>query len=134
MMIILAALLGGLAVSYCLTMIVRAYAVRRAILDYPNDRSMHARPVARGGGLAIALTFCCGLGLLAWANLVERNLLFALIGGAILITLIGWIDDVRQGIPARVRVAVQFTAAVWALAWLGGLPAITIGATTISTS
>lgn len=112
---------------FLLTLLVRKYATKRAILDRPNDRSMHDRPVARGGGLAINLTFCAGIAALAIRDFIDVDLAIALLGGGVLVTLIGLVDDVRGGIRARARAAVHFAAAVWAVAWLGGVSALSFG-------
>ena len=50
----------------------------------------------------------------------------ALAGGAAMVAAAGWWDD-REGMPAGVRLAVHAAAAVWALVWLGGMPALTVG-------
>ena len=42
------------------TGLVRRHALRRALLDLPNERSSHAAPTPRGGGLAIAAVILVG--------------------------------------------------------------------------
>jgi UDP-N-acetylmuramyl pentapeptide phosphotransferase/UDP-N-acetylglucosamine-1-phosphate transferase len=51
----IAVFLTGLVVTYFLTPLVRAVAVRFGIVDLPNERRPHRRPTARGGGLAVVL-------------------------------------------------------------------------------
>ena len=46
---------GVLITTAALTGVVRRYALRRSLLDIPNERSLHNRPTPRGGGLAIAV-------------------------------------------------------------------------------
>ncbi|HZI33106.1 MAG TPA: undecaprenyl/decaprenyl-phosphate alpha-N-acetylglucosaminyl 1-phosphate transferase, partial [Candidatus Binatia bacterium] len=47
--------LTGLVVTYLLTPVVRAAAIRFGVVDLPNERRPHKRPTARGGGLAVVL-------------------------------------------------------------------------------
>jgi Fuc2NAc and GlcNAc transferase len=96
------------------------------MLDIPNHRSSHNRPVPRGGGIAIVATFVVGLLAAVAAQLVEVRLLLAVLPGALAVAAAGWIDD-RDGVTPRVRAAVHFAAAIWAVAWLGGLPALRVG-------
>ena len=100
------------------TWIVRQYARSRNVLDVPNERSSHTRPTPRGGGAAIVAAM-----LLAVMVLWGRNALFAAAAMAALgaggaVAAIGFLDDHRT-VPARVRLAVHFGAAGWALYWTG---------------
>jgi Fuc2NAc and GlcNAc transferase len=106
---------------------VRIAAVRHGMLDIPNHRSSHSSPVPRGGGIAIASTVGAGLVLLTATGAVEPRLLLALVPGGVFIGVIGWIDD-RGGVPALVRVSVHLAAAAWAVASLGGVPSLRLGA------
>src|SRR5580658_10446112 len=47
--------LTGLSVTYLLTPFVRKLAIRFGVVDLPNERRLHQRPTARGGGLAVVL-------------------------------------------------------------------------------
>lgn len=116
---------AAFAASWVLTRAVRRYAKAR-LLDVPNERSSHARPVPRGGGLAVVLAFGSALAALALLGVVEGPLALALLGGGVLIAGIGWLDD-HYSIPARWRVVVHFAAAGWALWMLGGLPSLRLG-------
>ena len=111
--------------SWLLTGAVRRYAMARAILDIPNPRSSHSAPTPRGGGLAIAassLTAVALCGLLGW---VPHRDALGLVGGGVLVTAVGWLDDRRRA-PAIVRIAAHVAAAAWVLYWLGGMPGIRI--------
>jgi Fuc2NAc and GlcNAc transferase len=116
--------------SLAMTHAVHRYAVRRAIVDVPNSRSLHDRPVPRGGGLAIVITFLTGMLLLTLFGDVLASWTVAAIGGGVPLAFIGWLDD-RRGVSRRTRALVHFAAAAWALWWLGGLPAVTFGAVEI---
>ncbi|MGE7957538.1 MraY family glycosyltransferase [Pseudomonas sp. NPDC089530] len=111
--------------SLILTAVLRRYALARSIVDIPNSRSSHSIPTPRGGGVAIVLAFLLVLPVLAWAQLVPTAALIAIGGAGALVAVIGFMDD-HGHIAARWRLLGHFCAAVWALFWLGGLPAITL--------
>lgn len=113
--------------SWLLASRVRLYALDR-LLDIPNERSSHSSPTPRGGGLAIAFTVLGGIILAAMWHWIEWELALALVGGGAMIAAVGWIDDHRD-LPALVRFAVQFLSAGWAMYWLGGLSALSVGST-----
>jgi len=112
-------------VSWILTGLLRRYALASSMLDIPNDRSSHTVPTPRGGGLAIVLTFLVSLLVLAGLGRLELPVLIGLFGASALVALVGFIDDHRH-IPARWRLVAHFTAAGWALAWLGALPPLPV--------
>lgn len=116
---------GTAILSWLLASRVRLYALDR-LLDIPNERSSHSVPTPRGGGLAIAVTVLGGILLAAARGWITWDLALALSGGGTMIAAVGWIDDHRD-LSALTRFAVQFFAAAWAMFWLGGLPALSIG-------
>src|SRR5438067_10234436 len=81
---------------------------RRAVLDRPNERSLHDIPKPRGGGIAVL-----GAILLAWLALIPLGWLPGgsrpLLVGAVLLAAVSWLDDLR-GLPAAVRLAAQLVA------------------------
>lgn len=125
------AVLIAFGTSALLTWRVRALALTRGMLDIPNERSSHQMPTPRGGGLAIVISTTLVLAPLALAGVVRRDLAFALLGGGAMVAVIGLMDDRRQ-LSARLRLAVHFAAALWALVWLGGLPPVRIFEHTLS--
>jgi UDP-N-acetylmuramyl pentapeptide phosphotransferase/UDP-N-acetylglucosamine-1-phosphate transferase len=89
---------------------------RRAVLDVPNERSSHATPTPRGGGIAII-----GVSVAAWLALCAVRLLppadavVALAAGGL--ALVSWFDDLR-GLSPAIRLVAQFAAVaagMWAL-------------------
>ena len=56
--------------SFGLTYITRKFAIKKSILDLPNERSSHTIPTPRGGGIAIALTWFLSISILYYYNLV----------------------------------------------------------------
>ena len=105
--------------SFALTWATIRLADRR-LLDFPNERSSHDKPVPRGGGIAVLLTFAAGIAVLSVAGIIESRLIIAMAGGG-LIGLIGAVDDVRHVRPS-IRLLIHAVAAGWALSWLGGIP------------
>lgn len=100
---------------------LKAYALKQNLLDVPNERSSHALPTPRGGGLAIVVVFLCGLALLRYQGEWAFNPFVAMMGGGILVAAIGFWDD-HQPVAARWRILVHFAAALWCLVWLGAFP------------
>ena len=119
--------LAALALSALLTAAVRNVARSHGVLDVPNPRSSHGVPTPRGGGVAIVLVTTAGMVVLALRGTVRLDLLSALGGGGLAVALVGFADD-RRSLSAAVRLAVHFAAALWALAWLRGLPPLRVGA------
>jgi len=117
--------------SYFLTQIVRHYALRRHILDIPNDRSSHTIPTPRGGGLAFVVVFLIGLVALWQFDMVDLRLFLALVGGGSIIAGLGWIDD-KQGLSARIRLIFHFIAAAWVVFCLDGFSSLNLGFTELN--
>lgn len=109
------------AVALGLTGLLRRYALARSLMDIPNARSSHSVPTPRGGGVAIVLSFLLALPLLAWWQGAAWAPVVALVGAGAWVAMVGFLDD-HGHIAARWRLLSHFGAAIWALAWLGGLP------------
>jgi UDP-GlcNAc:undecaprenyl-phosphate/decaprenyl-phosphate GlcNAc-1-phosphate transferase len=115
----------ALVVSLAVTPIVRLYAQRRGLLDQPDaERKIHEFPVPRLGGLAIAIAFAVAIGFAAIATedldpvgFLRPNRAPAILAGALLLVVVGIVDDVR-GVRAMVKLFWQVAAAVLAF-WLG---------------
>lgn len=114
-----------LVLSLLLTGGLRRYALARSIMDIPNARSSHTAPTPRGGGVAIVLTFLMTLPVMTMADALAWPVMWALLGAGAWIAMIGFLDD--QGhIAAHWRLLAHFAGAAWVLAWLGGLPPLTL--------
>ncbi len=116
--------------SLGLSKLARRYALARALIDVPNERSSHSVPTPKGGGIAIAIVVLTGLVLLAVLGPVGAGPAIALGGGGALVAGVGWVDD-HYGLSAGVRLAVHVTAAAWAVTWLRGMPDLALGAATL---
>lgn len=110
-------------VSLILTRMLRLYALNHSLIDIPNLRSSHSIPTARGGGVAIVVSFLMLLPLLSYGGYLPWEQAIGLIvsGGAV--ALIGFLDD-HGHIAARWRLLGHFTAAFWALYWGASLPSL----------
>jgi Fuc2NAc and GlcNAc transferase len=114
---------GG--ISLLLTSALRRYALSKSLIDVPNARSSHTVPTPRGGGVAIVLSFLLLVPLLSLFSLLPWASAWGLIGAGAGIAVLGFLDD-HGHIAARWRLLGHFSAAVWALFWLGGIPPLTI--------
>jgi len=112
--------LAGL-LAWSLTPAVRAYARARGLVDQPGARRSHSRPVARGGGLAVAAAFVT-----VAAVLLERDAtLLVALGGAVALTAVGAVDD-HGSLPVRWRLGAQFAAALAAVWMLGPVEQVSV--------
>ena len=111
------------SLSYSGVYLIRRYAESRRILDHPNERSSHAVPTPRGGGLAIVLLVLgTGIGSVLEAGF-DKGLIYVL--GSAAIAWLGWRDDLHSLSP-RLRFAVQGLVAGVSIWGLGYFKAVTI--------
>ena len=131
--IVATAVIGSLLLSLALTFIVRSWARRIGFVDKPGGHKGHEKPIALGGGIAIFLTITIPLlggTLLAKWTLASGNLnwvpefiqphlsgisdklplLLAILGGALVLHVMGLIDDIYALGPWG-KLAIQFGVA-----------------------
>src|SRR5690606_27356660 len=104
------ALLAGavaLLLSLLLPFIVRPLLVRLGIMDVPNERSSHARPVLRGLGLAVLIAMLVGgiVGVVTMMNGIPQmgwDILAVVVIGSALAGVLGFAEDLR-GLSVKVR-------------------------------
>jgi Fuc2NAc and GlcNAc transferase len=113
---------GVALVSVLATGAMRAYALRKSMLDIPNSRSSHAAPVPRGGGVALVLAFFLGALALTCLGIMDAAFSRALVGSSAWVALVGFLDD-HKSLPTSVRLFVQLGSATLLVALLGGVPA-----------
>jgi len=116
---------GVFVVSFVLTFFVRKLALKKNIVDKPNERSSHTVPTPRGGGLAIVISWYIGITYLFINNSIDASLFYALLSGLILV-FVGILDDIFSLSP-KTRIFAQSATAVLALYLLGGLHCIDFG-------
>ncbi len=113
------------------TGIVAAVLPRLGVIDVPNHRSSHSRPVPRGGGVGVIVGVASALLLTPPDRCLTVGLL-----GALLLAVVGFVDDIRS-LPAMLRLAVQVSvaavAAVWLMAELGTALPTALGAAAAGT-
>jgi Fuc2NAc and GlcNAc transferase len=112
--------IAACAAVAALTPAVRAYALRRGLVDRPGPRRSHDRPVPRGGGLAIALVLACAV---AWLRPAAE--LWILLVTSLAVAALGWRED-HSPIPVRLRLAIEFALAVLVVVVLGPVATIDV--------
>lgn len=117
-------ILAGSA-SWVLTGLLRRYALAKSLMDVPNERSSHAVPTPRGGGISIVITFLTGIAFLWQMSLLKDTAFVALSGAGLGIAVTGFIDD-HGHISARWRLLAHFCLAGWVVFWLDGLPPLAL--------
>ncbi|MFL6374789.1 MAG: glycosyltransferase family 4 protein [Pyrinomonadaceae bacterium] len=95
--------------SYIGVVLVRRAGIRRNRFAHPNERSLHVDPVPYGGGLVIALI--CIAAYLPISYLVLNTFSWGYFAGAVLITLISYLDDINK-LGSPLRLAVHSLAAI----------------------
>jgi Fuc2NAc and GlcNAc transferase len=89
------------------------WAERLSLIDVPNKRSSHSRPIPRGGGAAFV---AASTALTLLASLLSPGILpagsFPLLSASLVVALAGLADD-RWQLPAGIRLMVQLGAAVY---------------------
>ncbi len=112
--LVVATFLGSLV----LTRFVREHARRRRLLDNPNERSSHAVPKPRLGGVGVLVPFLAtSTALCLWQRAhVATYLALVLTAG---IAAVGLLDDLWS-LPARWRFGGQVLAAATIVAFTGG--------------
>jgi len=120
------ALLLAVAMSWWGTGRIRQFAMARALLDVPSERSSHTTPTPRGGGLAIATVVLAGVLLAALGGWVRWEVAVALLPSGAAMALLGWLDD-RRTLSAGLRLLIHFMAASWIVYSFGPVRALSIG-------
>jgi len=91
---------------------------RVQIMDQPNARSSHTRPVPRSGGISIVAAFLVGIAAIyAWGDQVQITRLYfvGFVTSALCIAAISFYDDITNQ-PHMIRLCAQIIAAVVVLA------------------
>ena len=106
--------------SVVLTYIIKVYAIKKAIIDIPNERSSHSIPTPRGGGLSIMIVFY--IGLVFFKDTISDGLFYAL-WCSLPIVIVSLIDDIIT-LSSKSRFLVQSLSTILALYFLGGVNSI----------
>lgn len=111
--------------AFVLTWLLRRYALASSLMDIPNERSSHSVPTPRGGGIAIVLSFISVLLVMGFIKWLPWPFVVGTVGAGAGVAMLGFLDD-HGHIAARWRLLGHFSAAAWALFWLGGLPPLVV--------
>ena len=106
-MIFLSTLLISVFTTIALIPVFSSLAVHMRILDIPDERKVHSRPIPRSGGLAMALGAL--IPIVLW--LPFDGSLKAIVAGTAIVVIFGFIDDAR-GLSYLWKFAAQIAAAL----------------------
>ncbi len=143
--VVLIAVVGPLLLSLVTTYLVRGWAQRTGFVDRPHGRKQHASPVALGGGIALMISICGPLllgSLIAWILLGEPApswlpgffrthlagmasklpIMLVIVGGALVLHVVGLIDD-RRALGPWLKLVAQVGVAL-IIAWPVGIRAV----------
>lgn len=91
--------------------LVISYSKREGLVDIPNERKIHSKPISRIGGVAIwlstMLTFLC---LVFMSYYPTGSLLSGILLGSSLMFLLGLVDDIYN-LPAKFKLIIQLSIA-----------------------
>lgn len=99
----------GFGAALCLTPLTRQIAMRLGVTAAPNQRNIHQRHVPLMGGAAIYVAFV--LSVLLFSPPDHLRELGAIVAGASLLAIIGYLDD-RRHLSPRIRLSVMTLAAI----------------------
>lgn len=111
--------------AFGLTRLLCSPAFRLALLDHPNERSLHEAPIPRTGGLAIFGSVALGLLLslgLKWSGVTLTG--SWILGATLVLAIVSFWDD-RASLSPGLRLGTQALAAA-GVAWGAGLTMHTI--------
>jgi UDP-GlcNAc:undecaprenyl-phosphate GlcNAc-1-phosphate transferase len=108
MQLLLAAVCGVLT-GFATTALALPVLARRAVLDVPNQRSSHAEPTVRGGGIGLATGTLVALAI-AYTNFLSASSVALVIAG-LGFGAIGLADDLVGSLSPVLRLALQFATA-----------------------
>ncbi|HYA42055.1 MAG TPA: MraY family glycosyltransferase [Syntrophobacteraceae bacterium] len=106
-MIFISTLLISVFTTIALIPVLSSLAVHLHILDIPDERKIHSRPIPKSGGLAMALGVL--IPIVVWLPFDAS--LKAILSGAAIVVIFGFIDDSR-GLSYLWKFAAQTAAAV----------------------
>ena len=104
---------------------MRHYALKKNIIDNPNERSSHSVPTPRGGGVAVVCSYLLALAVLIYSQQLILHIGLTLMAAGFVIALLGFLDD-HGHINAMIRLAIHFLVAIGVVFSLGGFSEIII--------
>jgi UDP-N-acetylmuramyl pentapeptide phosphotransferase/UDP-N-acetylglucosamine-1-phosphate transferase len=109
---------GAFGISVICVSASRQWAVKK-MLDIPSGRSLHFKPIPRGGGLGIAISVLLGVWVLAILKTTRIPIhdVAALSLGGGMVALVGWLDDMHE-LSYRIRLGVQMISSATVLVFV----------------
>jgi UDP-GlcNAc:undecaprenyl-phosphate GlcNAc-1-phosphate transferase len=120
-MVFLSTFLISLFTTIVLIPALSAVATRFQVLDVPDERKVHERPIPRTGGIAMAVG--ATIPVLLWAH--GDGFVRAYLTGAVIVVLFGIVDDCKN-ISPKWKFLGQFAASLVVIV-LGGVKIRTLG-------
>ncbi|ATU46712.1 glycosyl transferase [Acinetobacter junii] len=111
--------------TFSMTYFMRVYALKKNIIDNPNERSSHSIPTPRGGGVAVVVSYILGVMLLIYLDYLSQQIGLTLIVSGFIIALLGFFDD-HGHINSMFRLAIHFMVAIGVVVSLGGFSEVKI--------
>jgi len=109
----------GFVAAFIITLIVRKFAVYLNIVDIPNKRKVHTKPIPLLGGVAIFAGFALTLTLFGANNPIGYHYIkieyIAIFFAALFIHIVGIIDDIKH-LSAKSKLFCQIIAAIIVIA------------------
>lgn len=112
--------------SAALTRILLSSRLENALMDHPNERSLHDIPKPRVGGVGICSAFLTAFVLVPLLGFEPPALFAFLVVGTLVVLVISFIDDVKS-LSAFFRIPFHFLAAVLLVSAGISLQSISIG-------
>lgn len=110
--------------AFAMTYFMRAYALKKNIIDNPNERSSHSIPTPRGGGVAVVCSYLLALIILMYSQQLTVHIGLTLMAAGFVIALLGFLDD-HGHINSMLRLAIHFLVAISVVISLGGFSEVT---------
>lgn len=101
--------------------VYRSFALRQGILAAPNFRSLHSRPIPRGGGIVFAAVLVLAIAGLLLAGAIGPDLALILLGAGSMAALAGFADDTLHLKPAW-KLLTQSLLAAFVVITIDGRP------------
>jgi Fuc2NAc and GlcNAc transferase len=114
-------LLAALLATIAGTRAFQLFAINRGIVANPNFRSLHQRPMPRGGGIVFSFVFLIAVAVLWLFDVIAQDMIWGLVFGGAIATVFGFVDDVVE-VGTKSKLAAQSGLAAWVLFSVGGKP------------
>ena len=105
--------LFGLSLTILSAILTYVLMNRVQLIDYPNERSSHGRPMPRSGGIAIVVTFFVGIAityLVGEETKIQEPYFLGFVFSAIAVTVVSFYDD-AAGVSYTTKLATQIVCA-----------------------